>query len=220
MALLDAWRTLDICLAAVTAVSPFPAARKPAYQLQLSLGSTIGTRQSSAQLVTGYPSGETSLKGRWVFTVANFGERKIAGFKSQVLVLGFVGDAEKNRLMLMQIFGDSDNTDMLEPGMRVRLLGEEASGSAEPLAPQAEFHSFEEARILAGTLLSSTEIDVGADKSLTLVTPVPDKQSRAMLGKKVVVLPFGNDTGSLLSINGHLLTMDEPETIPNGTPLS
>lgn len=211
---LDAWRALDIRLATITAVSPFPAARKPAYQLQLSLGPTIGARQSSAQLVTGYPDGSASLKGRQVFTVANFGERKIAGFKSQVLVLGFVGDAEKNRVMLMQTLGDA-----VEPGMRVRLLGE-AGESNEPLAPQTEFHSFEHARILAGTLLGSTEIDIGADKPLTLATPVPDRQDSAMAGRKVVVLPLGNGTGALLSINGRLLTMDESETIPNGTPLS
>ena len=47
----EAWHSLDIRLGRIISAVPFPAARKPAYQLQLDFGTSIGTRQTSAQLV-------------------------------------------------------------------------------------------------------------------------------------------------------------------------
>lgn len=77
---------IDIRVGRVISVEPFPAARKPAYRLTIDFGSA-GTRRSSAQLPLTYPD-PSMLKDRLVIAVVNFAPRNIAGFQSEVLVLG------------------------------------------------------------------------------------------------------------------------------------
>jgi tRNA-binding protein len=69
----------------VVDVADFPEARKPAWKLTVDFGPVIGTLTTSAQ-VKNYSSEE--LMGRLVVGAINLGEKRIAGFKSQFLVLG------------------------------------------------------------------------------------------------------------------------------------
>ena len=85
-ATMDDFDKLDIRVGRVVDVVPFPAARRPAYQLTIDFG-PLGLRRSSAQLPATYPD-PTVLDGRLVIGVVNFPPRRIAGFESQVLVLG------------------------------------------------------------------------------------------------------------------------------------
>ena len=73
------FQRVDMRVARVLAVEPFPAARKPAYQLTLDFGPG-GIRRSSAQLPHTYPDPQT-LVGRLVVAVVNFAPRNIAGFQ-------------------------------------------------------------------------------------------------------------------------------------------
>ncbi len=71
-------------------------AKKPAYKLWIDFGA-LGQKQSSAQLVDLYT--EQQLTGRLIVAAVNLGERRIAGFKSEVLVLG-LPDADGRVVLL------------------------------------------------------------------------------------------------------------------------
>jgi tRNA-binding protein len=90
------FQKLDMRVGRVVAVEEFPEARVPAWKLTVDFGPEIGVKRSSAQ-ITHYPA--ASLVGRLVVGVVNFPPRRIAGFPSEVLVLGAM-DEEKGVVLL------------------------------------------------------------------------------------------------------------------------
>lgn len=76
---------LDLRVGRVTAVEDFPKARKPAWKLTVDFGPLVGTLRTSAQ-ITNYTPDE--LTGRLVVGAINLGDKNIAGFTSEFLVLG------------------------------------------------------------------------------------------------------------------------------------
>ena len=88
----DDFARVDMRVGRIVEVLPFPEARKPSYKLRIDFGADLGERVSSAQLTATYPD-RSALVGRQVVAVVNFPPRRIAGFASEVLVLGAMGDA-------------------------------------------------------------------------------------------------------------------------------
>ena len=91
----DDFARVEMRIGRITAAQPLPGARKPSYQLRIDFGPELGERDSAAQLTVTYPD-PTTLIDRQVVAVVNFPPRRIAGFPSQVLVLGAMGEGEQS----------------------------------------------------------------------------------------------------------------------------
>jgi|SRR5258708_29289231 tRNA-binding protein len=88
---------VDIRVGRIVAVEDFPAARKPAYRLQIDFGNGLGVKKSSAQVTKHYA--KEQLLNRLVVAVVNFPPKQIGPFMSEVLTLG-VPDSDGEVVLL------------------------------------------------------------------------------------------------------------------------
>ncbi|MFM0074845.1 tRNA-binding protein [Paraburkholderia sediminicola] len=81
----EAFNQVELRVGKVARVEPNHEAKKPAYKLWIDFGE-LGERTTSAQYTVLYQPEQ--LVGRSVVCAVNLGTRRIAGFKSEVLMLG------------------------------------------------------------------------------------------------------------------------------------
>ncbi len=113
LATYDDFTRLNLRVGRIVEVQPFPKARNPSWKVRLDLGE-LGEKWSSAQ-ITNYTADQ--LVGSLVVCVCNFAPRNIAGFMSEVLILG-APDAE-NRVILLSPRKDTGGNDIVAPGAKV-----------------------------------------------------------------------------------------------------
>jgi tRNA-binding protein len=101
MITIDDFDRVEMRVGRILEAGPFPEARKPSYRLRIDFGPTLGERQSSAQLTRTYPDPAT-LVGRPVVAIVNLPPRHIAGFSSEVLVLGAMGEDASGEVWLLR----------------------------------------------------------------------------------------------------------------------
>lgn len=81
---------MDLRCGTIVKAEEFPRAKKPAYKIWVDFGSSLGVLATSAQVTVHYTP--ESLIGRTVIGCVNLGEKNIAGFITQFLLLGFSDD--------------------------------------------------------------------------------------------------------------------------------
>jgi tRNA-binding protein len=92
----EAFETLEMRVGRVLRAEVNERARKPSLKLWIDFG-PLGEKTSSAQLRALYSPEE--LVGRLVIAAVNLGTRNIAGFTSEVLVLGVPREAGEGVLL-------------------------------------------------------------------------------------------------------------------------
>jgi tRNA-binding protein len=95
----EAFQTLDLRVGRILRAEPNSRARKPSYKLWIDFG-PVGEKTSSAQLTARYRADE--LPGRLVVAAMNLGERNVAGFTSEVLVLGVPDETGETVLLAVE----------------------------------------------------------------------------------------------------------------------
>ncbi len=86
---------LNLVLGTILEASYNLKAKKPAYILKIDFGKIVGVKQTSAQ-ITNYSLEE--LLNRQVVAVCNLPSKKIAGFTSEVLILGAISGEDVHLL--------------------------------------------------------------------------------------------------------------------------
>jgi len=99
VATIDEFQQIDMRVGTIMEAEPFPEARIPAIKLKVDFGEEIGVKQSSAQITKRYEPED--LIGRQVVAIVNFPAMRIAGYSSEVLVMGAV--PEKGDVVLLNV---------------------------------------------------------------------------------------------------------------------
>ena len=97
MAILEDFLTLDLRVGTVVSARRLRGARKPTLSLSINFGE-LGTKTSSAQITDLYEPEE--LVGLQVVAIVNVPVRRVAGFDSEVLVLGAENERGENILVM------------------------------------------------------------------------------------------------------------------------
>jgi tRNA-binding protein len=97
LASVDEFLALDLRAGTIVSARPLRGARKPSFALTIDFG-PLGRKDSSAQIAGLYEADD--LIGLQVVAVVNLPVKRVAGFDSQVLVLG-VDDGKGENVLLI-----------------------------------------------------------------------------------------------------------------------
>ena len=101
----EGFLAVDMRAGRVVSVEDFPEARAPSWKVTVDFGPLVGVLKTSAK-IKNYTGEE--LEGRMVVGAVNLETRRIAGFKSEFLILGALDPDGTVRLLQLE--------DSVEPG--------------------------------------------------------------------------------------------------------
>jgi tRNA-binding protein len=183
-------------------VAAFPAARNPSYKVVVDFGGKMMT--TIAQLPPNYPD-ISALFGKIIIGITNFPERKIAGFKSQFLIVGFP-DAHGH----VQLLNTRDKT--FEAGAYLY-----ASKEAKEMINYDQFKkaAIHVATVISVNALSESSYELSLDVGplgirQTVLVDVSNEEAQALLGTQVAVILNLQKEG-IHSVDSMLLTVQNAE---------
>jgi tRNA-binding protein len=193
---------------------PFEKARKPAYQLILDFGQNLGKKQSSAQLTKGYID-PAQLVGNLAVGILNFPRRLVAGFRSEVLVLGFYVDEVSVKLM------QPDCREEQLIGQRIGLVDADKFLLSSEEA-EISYSIFEALRIRLGVVVEVENENVWiscGDLGHFLCSKNPSITIQK--SQKIVILTDENSRGYILMAKhgDSLIPLTTSELVPEGVQL-
>jgi tRNA-binding protein len=97
MATFEDFQKIDIRVGKIIEALNFKEARNPSYKIKIDFGE-LGIKVSSAQITKLYS--KEDLLDRQIIAVVNFPPKRIAGLKSEVLILGVI--KEEGEVILLQ----------------------------------------------------------------------------------------------------------------------
>jgi len=97
MATFEGFQKIDIRVGEIIEIEDFPEARNPSFKIKVDFGE-LGVKSSSAQITKLYSKAD--LLHRQIIAVVNFLPKRIAGFKSEILILGVM--KEEGEVILLQ----------------------------------------------------------------------------------------------------------------------
>lgn len=86
----EEFEKVDLRSGTIIKAEEFARAKKPAFKVWADFGQEIGVLQTSAQVTMHYTL--ESLVGKSIVGCVNLGEKNIAGFLSQFLLVGFADE--------------------------------------------------------------------------------------------------------------------------------
>ncbi len=101
----DEFSKVDLRSGIIIKAEVFQKAKKPAYKIWADFGGEIGILQTSAQVTHNYTP--ESLIGKSIVGCVNLGEKNIAGFISQFLLVGF--SDQNGNICLITVDGNVPN---------------------------------------------------------------------------------------------------------------
>lgn len=110
---------VEFCIGKIIGAETFAQARNPSYKVTVDFG-TKGTKRSSAQLPYNYKL--EGLVEKYVVCVTNLAPRRIAGFSSEILIVGFPDDKghvyllnTRNRSVQLGLHLSTDDAGVVKP---------------------------------------------------------------------------------------------------------
>lgn len=103
---LEDFQKVDVRTGTILTATLNPKARIPAFVLEIDFG-PLGVKTSSAQITEHYS--EQDLVGRQIVAVVNFPPKRVAGIRSEVLVLAAV-DESRGTVLLEPTFPVANGT--------------------------------------------------------------------------------------------------------------